>query len=401
MSFVKVLPQLKKLTGYILFDVLIKLVPFILLPLFAHLLTVQEFKQVSLYIVLISFLLTILPMGVPSKILLHLTEKHSNVLNLPSALIIPLILFVTFLLTSPFVASRVGGLTVEMILLIVIGFNLVIGQSIAVRYQAEQKSYQFGMIMLALQLCFYVPLAAIVTFYESLVFLSYGFIFSILLQSTVISLVLYFERKSTKNRIRFSLSDMKIYYVFIGSVFIHIAVNAIRFVYDRLFMASEVSDENFTYYNVAMQAAMILSVLMVSCNRFWSSYFFSSRSVTYAKYFVCILVLLSISFLVYGFGYTYISYFFPQEYRASLVILPILIIGFFFQGLYLIFSARLYVGQNFWAINSASLVSLLVVLLLMPVFFEQYGDFGVALSIALSWAALLITSVFVSMVNRK
>jgi len=86
-----------KVLGYLIFDISIKLMPFFILPYFSHALSMAEFKSVSLFIVTVSFLLTLLPLGVSTKVLLKLTDNNKNKLYLPSAIFFPTLLMISLL----------------------------------------------------------------------------------------------------------------------------------------------------------------------------------------------------------------------------------------------------------------------------------------------------------------
>ncbi|MBW4967895.1 hypothetical protein KZZ04_16180 [Pseudoalteromonas sp. CR1] len=387
---------IQKVFGYLFFDICIKLMPFLILPFFAQTLTVTEFKTVSLYILLISFFLTLLPLGVSTKVLITLTDNNAKKLNIPSALLPSFIAAFTVSLLNFIYGDGFFLSKEEIFYLIVIGFNLSIGQVMAVRFQADQKSIFYGVIMLSLQACFYVPLIIYFFIYGNHV----NEMFFIICILTQVSLLLFFyilERKAVVSRFRMSFKDTRLYAVFISSIIIHILVNSIRFVYDRYFMASKADDSSFVYYNVAIQVAMILSVLCVSGNRFWASFYFSNKAkVTKKHYFICVSILLLLTIVVYFIGLIYITYFYPVGYSESLKIMPVLLISFFMQGLYLIFSARLYILKYYKLINLSSLISLTLSILTMDVLFKEFGSYGVALSLSLSWLSLLFFSQFFS-----
>lgn len=389
-----------KALGYLIFDVSIKLMPFFILPYFSHTLSMAEFKSVSLFIVIISFLLTLLPLGVSTKVLLKLTENSKNKLHLPSAIFFPALLMIFLLFFSSKIADVVSLQSEVLSYLVLIAFNLTVGQIIAVRYQAEQKSFIYGGIMFLLQACFYIPLLIFVTSHGSLNNIAMTFSLSLFLQLFLVTGIVVYEKNNSNSKIVFSLSEVRLYSLFIVGVFIHILVNSIRFVYDRFFMAAMPSDIDFVRYNIAMQVAMILSVLFVSLNRFWSSFYLSNKSrINKVHYFIGAIGVVLVSILVYFFGYLYITFFFPIKYHLAFELLPFLVFSYMFQGLYFLLSAKLYSDENFKAINIASLISLVLSISLMQFLYEEYGSKGVAVSVLISWFSLFFLSAFFNLVT--
>ncbi|WP_166112028.1 hypothetical protein [Pseudoalteromonas sp. Z9A5] len=387
---------IQKIFGYLFFDICIKLMPFLILPFLAQTLTMSEFKTVSLYILLLSFFLTLFPLGVSTKVLITLTDNKDKKLNIPSALLPSFIVVFTVSLFNFLYGDGLLLSKGELFYLIIIGFNLSIGQVMAVRFQAEQKSMYYGIIMLSLQASFYIPLISSFFIYSNHINEVF-FIICIFIQLSLLLFVYIFERKTVTSKFKMSFKDTRLYTVFISSIILHILVNAIRFVYDRYFMASKADDSSFVYYNVAMQVAMILSVLCVSGNRFWTSFYFSNKAkITKKHYFICVFTLLLLTVVVYFIGFMYITYLYPDGYSESLKIMPVLLISFFMQGLYLIFSARLYSLECYKLINLSSLISLTLSILTMDILFKEYGSYGVALSLSLSWLSLLFFSQFFS-----
>lgn len=392
---------LKKIFGYMSFDILIKMMPFFILPYLAHSLTTSDFKSISFYIVMLSFFLTLLPLGVSTKVLLVLTENKNNKLELFSAIIPSFSFFLIFLVVSLLFEGCSEFLSKELTFLLMIGFNLSLGQVIAARFQAEQKSLIYGAIMFSLQASIYLPLLYYISFSESLVDIEEAFFISLIVQLIIIGGVLYSENKSLSNRINFRIDNAYIYFSFVLSIIIHVLVNSIRFIYDRLFLASAADDSSFVFYNVAMQVAMILSVFIVSGNRFWTSYFFSNKDIINKKHYtVCFVILLLLAVFVYFFGILYISIFYPPDFYESILIMPVLLLSFIFQGGYLIFSVQLYANNNIRVINVTSILSLLISLIVMQPLFNMYGSYGVAFSVLIAWASLFFFSIIFNKVIR-
>lgn len=388
---------LNKVFGYLFFDIAIKLMPFLILPYFSNILPMAEFKNVSLFMVLLSFLLTLLPLGVSTKVLLKLTEKRDSKLFIPSALFVPFLAAVSLLLSSVFVAGKINLKVIEVCYLVLIAFNLTIGQVLAVRFQAEQKSHLYGTVMLLLQASFYIPLLCIVSLSNSLSGVHLIFNVCIVLQIIVISAIIILERRARDSKFSFSMADTKIYTIFIGGILIHILVNSTRFIYDRLFMASTPDDAGFVYYNIAMQVAMILSVLLVSANRFWTTFYFSNKdNITKKHYITCITILIVAAIFVYIFGVLYINLFYPPDYTAALNLVPLLLMSYVFQGLYLIFSVQLYARENYKAINISSMLSLILSIAIMAPLYDKFGSSGVAISVLISWLSLFLLSLLFS-----
>jgi O-antigen/teichoic acid export membrane protein len=390
-----------KVFGYLFFDIAIKLMPFFILPYFSHILPMAEFKSVSLFMVLLSFLLTLLPLGVSTKVLLKLTEKRQSKLFIPSALFVPFFAAVCLLLSSVYVADIITLKVIEVCYLVLIAFNLTIGQVLAVRFQAEQKSHLYGSIMLLLQASFYIPLLYIVSLSNSLSETSLIFNICIVLQIVLISAVIFLEKKSYNSKFSFSMAETKVYALFIGGILIHILVNSTRFIYDRLFMASTPDDAGFVYYNIAMQVAMILSVLLVSANRFWTAFYFSNKdNITKKHYITCIAILIVAAIFVYIFGVLYINLFYPPDYTAALNLVPLLLMSYVFQGLYLTFSVQLYARENYKAINISSMLSLILSITIMAPLYDKFGSSGVAISVLISWLSLFSLSVLFSLKGK-
>jgi O-antigen/teichoic acid export membrane protein len=381
--------------------VLIKALPFLLLPILATLLSVNEFGTLSMLFVFISFFLMLIPMGVGSKVILLIHDREKFTLDFKSVLI-PVAISTMVLLIIVVLLKEHLSLNYELVFIaLFLALNLGIGVIVASVFQAKEMATFYGSIMLGLNAFIYIPLVLAV-FYFGHHAIKFSLLLSFFLQ--VIFIVLMLVYTSNKSYLNFSFSgkDSGIYAMFALMQCIHILANAARFIFDRAFLSSIGTSDSFAYYNLAMQIAMISSVVFVSLNRYWFNFCVKSKSnIRIAQYLYAIAILLVTTVVVSIFGRVYISLFFSENYIKALDYLNVLQCGFFCQGAYLIFAPRLYINEKFKMINLGSFLSLLIAFASLPFLYEHYSTLGIAYSMALSWFSLFLFSFISGFKFRK
>lgn len=375
---------------YLSFDLINKAIPFIALPIIAEILSIEDFSKFSFSLVLVTVMSMAFMSGIQSRIIID-ESNHSQVGKLAYLTSFAAVVALYSIVSIPALA------TLELpsgVFLWAALYALVL--MMASFYQARAQYIPYGLVtvgysvfLYSLVFLFTVLKGERISYIELVLFVA---LFLPVYALGVLILGLRHDGGKVVSRV----SIMAIF-VYCASQIPHVFSNIIRFAFDRFAIASVDNFASFmAIYNVAMQVAMILSVLLVSCNRYWFRYYMNNwdRLRGNYKFFVfSVLAVVSLAILVYVFSIFYIRSFFSEEFHAATEITPYLILGFCFQGLYFLCVPEIYRQEKLSIINIGSLISVSVYVICCLGFMHLYGHQGIPIAFLFGWFSLFLLTV--------
>lgn len=388
--------MIKKIFGYLFSDIANKLYPFFILPYLSYNLSVEDFSIFSTLLVFVNvFSITTLS-GIQSKIVIDIAKYGSidnyliNYFLVHISFFIPIAMFLK--LISYFNDINYWYLIVWVY---IYSFTLLV----CAYFQAKESPFLYGFSINIYSFIVYFSIITGIEFYHDIYYLlNVGFVAILAIMCVILFL------SSKKSQYSVNIFHKKNYNIILFAVkqFPHTISNVIRYGFDRFYLSVFLSTSFLGIYNVAVQSAMMMSVIIVSVNRYWFKFRLSSGEEEIKKYeriFSISLIFIFLSFI--GFTYLYISMFFSNEYHDSIYISWILLLGFLFQGLYFIKIPIAYKNNNLKIVNVSSIISLVSYVILVVLLGEQYGYYGVAIALVISWILLYLSSLILIKVNFK
>ncbi|KYN85338.1 hypothetical protein ATY35_16845 [Vibrio cidicii] len=360
-----------KAAVYIIGGLITKAIPFLLLPVYTRVMTVEDFGMFASFMALLA--LTSVYIGLKPNV--FLIKKYNQCSEIDysgyvttSVYIIPL----TLILLSPFIFIMVYfQFELEAVLLVVLLISFY-SISIALRNISESILQVEGK---ANKLVKFQCITSIFCAFFGLVALysTEGYWISrVVVESTVwfvISFILFNEIKKhwrwmAVTEIRHKLKDS---FQFLVPLTIHTSCLVLLNLGDRFVINTYVGSEALGYYSVAYSLAMVLGIIQEAFLKYWNPYFFGNvnkslehevRVRVRARRLSYISLLLGV---IYGVIISIIyPYFLPESYSDLGVIIILVSMAYGFEGVRKAFCGYMYVTGNVKKITFLTLISALV-----------------------------------------
>nr|WP_314839275.1 oligosaccharide flippase family protein [uncultured Flavobacterium sp.] len=386
---------------YTFLNIVNKAIPFILLPVIVRLLSTEDFGLYSLFITVESLLIPIVSLNLHAALSSHyysddflLSEYLSTMIF--SLLGISIVFFIVVLVLPDFVINLLG-LPFYFLQLAVISATItgLIGM-VSNLFRLQRRPWIYGAFSISqslfLFLCIYIFCIINPTFNMivngRIFYVVMLFITSIILLKNKKYLILKFRNDFFKRALKFSLPTL----VYSLSAFVFLSS-------DRFFIKYFLGIKSVGYYSAIFQLSSIISILGMSINAAWMPWLFENlkKKDYYTNVFIVKLSYgLIFTFLIIGFLSCLVFPFFaslilPYTFHKYIYISTPIIIGFVFEGIYLIVSPYLFfVGKTkyngFIGIIIACL-NITLNIILIP----YLGILGAAIATCCSWILLAIT----------
>ena len=378
--------------GFLIADIINKAIPFIASPIIIDKFGDTFFSSYINTALLFNLFLYLIGGGLQSKIIVDMSNNRSFAISIYNATLICLLSYAVFLLffniaNIDLVNDKFGinVSTINYLLLSgLIGSFLLLINS---KNQYDLQFTRYGLIQTSPP-----ALLVILTIYTGNInfsyLLSYGLIFIILLPST-----------SYYNFTKFKVSKsilLETLFFYSGQQ-IHLISTWLKLSIDRLILSALVSLTVSAKYSVILQVAMIMSVIMVSLNKYWAPQALkalnSGKDITSMKNrFIRNATLIYCQTLVFGCGY--IALFFDRTYLSTLYLLPIVAGAYLLQGFYLTESVHIFQTGKTYKLILPSILSTIAHISLSLLLIPQYQAIGAAVSLLSSWFLLFILTKF-------
>src|SRR3989339_277074 len=332
-------------------NLFVRLVGFILLPLYSNLIPVEQFGIYSLMMSTYAIAGVFYQFGMSASLTnFYLKENDefrrkiifSTVIN--SVIVLGLILSVIAFIISPFLTQKILGSNEYIslfVLLIIIIFVETISNYILQLFKAQELSKKVVIYLFAGAI---INLLLNIWFVYGLRMGIKGIIFAHLLTTILVFILLLplikgtytfkIDKKILTAAVLFSLP------LFVSGIFSSGMDVADRFILDHFFGKKEVGEYSFAY-----RLAMITNIFVISFRAAWMPYALNKyKEGNYRENFgkilikvlsIGVFILLTVSFFaddMFGvklFG----KYLFNPIYKAGLIILPYVVIGYIFNSL--------------------------------------------------------------------
>ncbi len=385
----------RALSIYTMSSLLGRAVPFFLLPIMTKYLTPDEYGVVSIYIVVVTFLSTLMYWGAHVHIGIEYFRMAENDYRklLGRLSLISLFIFLVTILIFFFVNWQFSIEIFPPYIFISIPLAAILGylyRIMTVHFRVSNQQYKFAFTEVSaslLQVLFSIGFV---------VFLSCGVqgrIGAILLSSLLISGYLLFYIKSKKlMAFDFSLNFYINYFKpGLAYVFNELGNQVIR-IGDKFLIMIFLGSSFVGTYAVAAQVASIALILNSVFTQAWQPYVFrilsSNTPQDKAKLYKLTLIIIGVfSFIYISLGAVSIviyDIFIDARYHESLPAVKWLLSGFFFTFVYGVFADYMFFSRQLKKISLVTLFNLVLFIILSILFLSEYGAFGVAYAFSLS-----------------
>ncbi|MGR5474800.1 lipopolysaccharide biosynthesis protein [Vibrio astriarenae] len=388
--------NIKKAIYYLASDVFNKAIPFLLLPYIINSVSQDEYGLYALGVLFLQFSMAFCNSGISAKIIIDITTEGDWKSTIRSSYLL-MIANVIILLAAIFVLNFLFWSDVNLGTLIVIVVNGALQSILIVNssyYQANQSVIKYAILQIIHTLGFSIALVYSVECFTIsgfwnvlLIFNMVYFCFQLLISHRIGAFSHKIKMLKHVENFKFAIFQLP-----------HVMSNWVRLGYDRFILASGFSAAVVGGYSAVLQIAMILSVVLLAFNKFWTPYFFRNHiKINESKKYIFLIsmAMLMISSLVCAGGYMIAIYSFPYSYREYLVFLPVVCLGFYFQGLYFLFVNYIHLYKKSEYISLCSIVSIAVYIIITPLMMKKYGIMGLSISLMISWLLLLVITIFI------
>ncbi len=386
---------------YTLLNIVNKAIPFLLLPFVVRMLSVDDFGLYSFFIVIESLLIPIVTLNLHAALSSHYYSDNFNLLEYLSTMIYSIlgISLIFFILISILPESLINllGLPPFFVQMAVISASIAgLFGMVSTLFRLQRKPWLYGAFLITQSLflflsiyifCLITPTFGMIVngrvFYAVVLFIG-----TIVLLKTKKYLTLIFRIDFFKKALIFSLPTLTYSlsaYVFLSS--------------DRFFIKHFLGIEGVGYYSAIFQLSSVISILGMSMNAAWMPWLFENlnkKSYSVNVFIVKLSYILIISFLLLGGLSCLLFPFFaklilPQSFHEYIYLSIPIIIGFVFEGIYLIVSPYLYYAEK-TKYNGFIGIAIACLNVTMNIFLiPSFGILGAALTTCFSWILLAIT----------
>lgn len=380
---------------YLGIEFLVKIVPFISLPIIIGHLSKNEYGKFSLYLSLLPLLSVLLDISFRSSIknfYFEYKRQISHYLQFSLVLVTIMAIGMVFLLNY-FNVLIVDGVSNNLIILTVYFFTLI--EQLLSYYQISKQVSQYSFTyFFKTAFPYFAYIFLIFFFYSKMIFYIYiqMFVFFILIVYLVMKLKLYVIRlMHFQKYLKYGLS---LSIPLLPAVFSAFALSAS----DRLIISHYFGYEAVAIYSLAYTIASIVSMFFLAIGQAWQPFIFENlknnkimpilkMSVLYTS-----SVLLLITF-IYLFKEFLVDFFGNSNYHESSDIIGILLIGIFGFFLYSMISSILFYYKKIFPYSLALFFAGSVNLILNYIFIPLYGYKAAAYTTSIAyWLEFLIVA---------
>lgn len=398
----------KSLSIYTSTSIVNAAIPFLLLPILTHYLSVEEYGLLAIIQIFIVFTIPFISINIQSTLQLeyHALDKKQFALWVSSVLIIPFftVFFVLlFFILFEFIIHRFIDVSLLWIVLIpLIAFMQIVPQTILSIYKISERAIDYAKYQLTLTaINFILTLSFVILLnlnWEGRVlalFLTYV-IFTVLgiyLLVKMELIVLRVDKTYVKKALK--LGTPLILHVISASLFM---------MSDRLFIAYYLGNEALGIFAVGTQVAMIAMIIQESFNQAWVPYLFKNlktalmaNKIKIIKIsYLSIAFFMILPFLIELFNPLFFKFLINEKFIAAMEYVFWIALGYSLLGMYKVVTNYIFYEKRVKLLSMMTFGSLLINLVLNYVFIHKYGAIGVAYGTAITVAIFFIIAFIVA-----
>lgn len=386
---------------YSIFNIINKSIPFLILPIIIRLLSTKEFGFYSLFINTESLLIPIISLNLHAGLSVHYFDDKIKVSSYLSTLFLSigisvLFFFIMFFFIGDIIATFIGFQKNILIIAILTAGLFSIFTTISTLFRLMRKPVIYGLynviqslglFMVMILICYFNPLFSKLI-EGRLAFFIFLIIVTILIFKKYDLIHFAFIKEYAVRMIKFSLPTV------LYSISAYIFLSSDRFLIKYFLGVIDVA-----HYSAIYQLASIMSIVGVSINAAWMPWLFENlkKKDERINLFIVKISFGLIAFLILiGFIACFIFPIFatkilPNQYHSYINISYPIILGFVFEGIYLIVSPYvLFVEKTKYNALIGFLIAIINVSLnifLIP----KIGIIGASYAFLTSWMLLAVS----------
>ncbi|MBU2995969.1 oligosaccharide flippase family protein [Cellulophaga baltica] len=401
-------------SGYTLINLFNSITPFIVLPILTLNLTPEDIGILDLFstsAIFITPLIGLCFVQSISKLYYVFSDKKKYLSSLFSSVFLLGFFFiiasaVVLFLTKIFLIPE--NLKILILLIIIyVSLNIVIEGFLMLK-RNEEKIKQFAIVRI-LKSLLEISLTVIFLYYID----DYMLRVLAIICSTSITFfyVLYLLINQSKISFEINKEVLKKIFIYSTPLIFHTLFASILNYADRYFIADILDVSQLGKYSVVYQLCMLLSLLINSFNMAWTPYFMKNMTSKkeeflnkipnlYKKYIIVLFAFSCVLFLIIPLIY---KYYVGYDYIVDNKIYGVLILGYFFNGLYRFKVAYLFYYEKTISIAKLSFITAVINLILNYFLINEYGLLGAAFATLVSYLVLylLLEKLLINNKNEK
>jgi O-antigen/teichoic acid export membrane protein len=384
--------------------------PFLLLPIITAYLSEEDYGIATMIMVFVSVMTPLITLGITSSI--SIVYFNKEIKNFPqyigncmiTVFVCAVVILVIFQSFSSMIESFSGipSNWVSTIVLIVL-FNFIIEVNL-LTYKIRFKSKTFSVIkicqtLLTFILSYYLIAIAKLS-WEGLILAK----LTVLSSFAVISIILLNRNKFIK--LKFNRSHIKYAILFGLPLVPHLLSAFVVNISDRLFITNYLGLAETGSYTVSYQIGSILDLLCISINLAWAHWLYSklenfkqNKPLLKRITTLGILAIIAIAIVLILFVPLILDIFISEKFKISEFLIAIIVIGFAFQGFYLIFVNYLFYLKKTKEISAVTVFVAIINLGLNFILIPQFGVIGAAYATLISF--VIKAGIIAFLVNKK
>lgn len=384
--------------------------PFLLLPIITAYLSEEDYGIATMIMVFVSVMTPLITLGITSSI--SVVYFNKEIKDFPqyigncmiTVFACTAVILVIFQVFSSIIESFSGipNNWVSTIVLIVL-FNFIIEVNL-LTYKIRFKSKTFAVIKICQTLLTFIfsyyLIAVAKLSWEGLILAK----LIVLCSFAVISIILLNKNKFIK--LKFNRSHIKYAILFGLPLVPHLLSAFVVNISDRLFITNYLGLAETGSYTVSYQIGSILDLLCISINLAWAPWLYSklenfkeNKPLLKKITTIGILAIVTVAAVLILFVPLILDIFISEKFKISESLIVIIVIGFAFQGFYLVFVNYLFYLKKTKEISAVTVLVAIVNLSLNFILIPKYGVIGAAYATLFSFMLKAIIITFI--VNKK
>lgn len=367
-------------------------IPFLLMPILTNYLTTTEYGQLDIFTATMSFLFPLIGLSFYSGITVFFHNKEiDNAIYIGTSLSLSILMGVGMLILTGFIYLFYPVLFFKYYISFIVLFALfkVINETISTYWLLSENVLFFGVFKVSRTLLeLLLSILFIVVFLWGLKgrILAIGII-GLVANLLVISIFI----KKYKVRLAIDKKLLKIGLAYSLPLIFHSIGGYILNISDRYFIDGMVSTAELGIYSVAYQIGMSFYILQISFNQAWVPYFMriiSNENFDKIKMVRQTYILSLISIIVFFILWLLVPifyYFVGKEFQSGQDIVVWVLLGFLFNGFYLMVVNYIFYLKKTSIIATTTIVVGIINLILNYYLIPIYGIKGAAISTAISF----------------
>lgn len=393
---------------YTVLNVLMRGIPFLLLPIIVRIVSVAEYGKYSIFVSTESLLIPLIGFNLHGAVNRHYYEKDN--INFPAYIstvittqLLGILFFILVYLLFSIRADEIFGLSANLFQLAIFSAGgMVIINVITTLFRAQRKPNSYGLFVLSQALLLFGTVLLFVQYFPDangiaiarvLIFAVFAFCSLYLLNYNGWLKELKIDRVLLKRAMTFALPTIP-----------H-ALSAFVFVYsDRFIIQYYLGEEQVGFYSGIFQLSALLSVLAVSFNAAWIPWIFENLKKNEDRILNLIVKVswgLKLGFLIVGSCFLIIfplisNLILSTPYQSNNYLSYYFVAGFLFQAFYFIVAPYIFFIEKTKYLGILSMLAATVNILLNIFLIPSIGVKGAAVATCISWGVLYFGTFMIS-----